>query len=1073
MSPRRWFGGALLLAALALTAWAIPARAQIVARVGGNLAGRVGDTLNVPITVDMTGAPGVRLGGYRMTIRYNPNVLINDGGSPGTFAEPLVREDSAGVLRLTAIQPSGADGIITLAVGHFVVYSDTGASDITVTFEEMSGVAPTFDDLLPMLTVVNGTFCHAAGRWGDVDGDGQANSRDALVALSRVVGIALDTTSIYTWTDTGGTHADTTVTLRPGLADVDGDGQVTSRDALIIMSYAVGLPVPGFRIGLAAAAGACGSGFGLTLAITPDTLELQTGQTANVVVSARDSYGNSASLNGATWTSGNTAVAGVTSPGFGITARDPGVATLTAQLGAGYRGSMVVKVIAHRTQWYVDVARLEATLQTGSQRFPFPFIQDAFDFGRDGDTINVARGTYEESVGSDISVYLRGDSVDLPVIDPRGAPYYNSSTPALSTGSLAAPMVIEHLRALHGQVSIYARGLSARDVHVEGDSLISEPFYFESSLGEGSFPSDTGDVVLDNVTVHNYGQYGIDIYLAGTATIRNSAVTRDSTTFPYCYSYGPTGIYINAASHTDISHTTVLSAPCVGIAVDQQGGTVRLSRNTVDRTAGMGIAANGDSIAFDHNVVSRIISGSSEAEAGGLVVRNSAPGQVVTSLGDVIIDSGDRGFILWGVRNATVDSLTVSNVGFDNTNTSAGVQFWGGHLTLSNSHINSVVGNGGAGVLAWTPDTSRTVLESRHNVITYTAAQGLYASSYTPGYGCAPPMRGAPPVARGAMGGCGGNGPDTLISVGDTILYAGGAGISAEHGRRLFVDSAVIDSTGGAGVLGYYMMSTLVRNSVIRMTPNGSGVGISYGDSVTVSGSQIVGAYDGVGAYQIAGAAKVFGTRIDSSGGNGLSIDASGSGAPVVVDSSRIAGSGWAGLEVRCDYSCGDTAFVTRSTITGNNVGLVNGGYLGYAVIAHRNNIFGNTLGGARNEDSSTVIMNADTNYWGDANGPQCSGGVPNCSGLGAGDFILSQGITFVDWLDIPATDVMLAPPNMRPVARRLAPVAVAAARPARAATPRLPVEQRAARPQPQPRPPLMTWRKGQQPRPAKVHHPA
>src|SRR5512140_3674053 len=313
----------------------------IVARVGGNLAGRVGDTLNIPITVDMTGAPGVRLGGYRMTIRYNPAVLINEGGSPGTFTQPLVTEDTAGVLRLTAIQPSGADSIITLAVGQFLVVSDTGASDITVSFDELTGVAPTFDDLLPMLTVVNGTFCHAASRWGDVDGDGQANSRAALVALSRVVGITLDTLRVDTVHVDTSTYYDTLVTLRPGLADVDGDGQVTSRDALIIMSYAVGLPVTGFRIGLAAA-GACGSGFGLMLAVAPDTLELQTGQTANALVSVRDSAGNPVSLNGATWTSSNTAVAGVTSPGFGITARDPGVATLTVQLGASYRASMVV-----------------------------------------------------------------------------------------------------------------------------------------------------------------------------------------------------------------------------------------------------------------------------------------------------------------------------------------------------------------------------------------------------------------------------------------------------------------------------------------------------------------------------------------------------------------------------------------------------------------------------------------------------------------------------------------------------------------------------------------------------------
>ncbi len=85
--------------------------------------------------------------------------------------------------------------------------------------------------LLPLVKYVQGTFCRALGKWGDVNGDGQSNSLDALVALSVVVGIPVDTT-----------------VMTPALADVDGDGQVTSRDALIMLSYGVGLPVTGFRV---------------------------------------------------------------------------------------------------------------------------------------------------------------------------------------------------------------------------------------------------------------------------------------------------------------------------------------------------------------------------------------------------------------------------------------------------------------------------------------------------------------------------------------------------------------------------------------------------------------------------------------------------------------------------------------------------------------------------------------------------------------------------------------------------------------------------------------------------------
>jgi hypothetical protein len=1101
VSARRWFQGALLLAALGMTAASRSSSRdpQIVARVGGNLAGRVGDTLDVPITVDLTGAPGVRLGGYRLTVRWNPNVFYFQDGSNGTFAPPFMNADSLGygVLRMTAIQPSGADGMVTLGVGHFVVQSDTGASDITIAFDEMSGVAPTFDDLLPILTVVNGTFCHASGKWGDTDGDGQANSRDALIALSRVVGIALDTVRIDTlWTDTAGVHTDTVATLRPGLADVDADGQVTSRDALIIMSYAVGLPVTGFRIGLADAGACGGSGLGLVLAVAPDTLELQTGQSASAVVSARDAAGHPISLSGATWTSSNTAVAGVESPGFYIDARDPGVAVLTVGLGASYRASMVVRVLAHRTQWFVDVARSQAALQTGSQAFPFAYIQEAFDAGRDGDTINVAPGTYEESVSSDISVYLRGDPVHPPVLDPRGAFNYYAWGAGLFAGSRVAPMRVENLRVLHGQVEVYAHDFTARNLDIEASDSAFPALYFSSALAvppgapaggpllDSGLPMDTGNVELDSVTVH--GAWGtwdgaIRIDVADTVIIRNSVVTRDSTPFeipfPACGGDGPAGIYVNDATRTEISNTTVLNAPCGGIGVRQTSGTVWVSGNTVDRAGGFGIVSAAPVIAFDHNTVTRIISGSSEAQAAGMIVLNDGEIRVqsVTSVGDVIRSSGDRGFAVWGAVSAEIDSLTVDTTGLDGTNTSAGVEFWGGHLTLSNSRISNVLAYG-TGVLAWT-DTTASVLESRHNVIWNTQGQGLYTTEYTPGYGCAPPVFGAAPVARGAMGGCGGNGPDTLISVGDSILFAGGSGIQAESARRLFVDSAVVDSAGGNGIDASSVGSVQVLHSVIR-TPLNNGINLYSSDSLLVEHSAISGAFYGVNAQWLGAFAKVFGSSIDSSADDGVYIYTVGPVVPVLVDSSRILGNGNAGIDASCSsYPCTDSLLVTRSTIAANLIGLVTEGY---QVTARNNNIQGNG-GGAANWVLAFAVIDADTNFWGDTLGPVCSvpGGATGCDPTSVGrtgDMILTAGISIAGWLTAPATGVMPAPRFIRPAARRLAPVAVTARPPrpaAAASTSRRPFAMRAAQPQQRPRAPMMSWRHGQPPRPARAHHPS
>jgi len=73
-------------------------------------------------------------------------------------------------------------------------------------------------------------ICLGTTSWGDVDGDGAVGSRDALIALAGAVGLP-----------TGGFD------LTRG--DVDTDGRVTSRDALFMLSSAVQLPTVGSRTG--------------------------------------------------------------------------------------------------------------------------------------------------------------------------------------------------------------------------------------------------------------------------------------------------------------------------------------------------------------------------------------------------------------------------------------------------------------------------------------------------------------------------------------------------------------------------------------------------------------------------------------------------------------------------------------------------------------------------------------------------------------------------------------------------------------------------------------------------------
>lgn len=77
-------------------------------------------------------------------------------------------------------------------------------------------------------------ICQGTTVWGDIDADAVVGSRDALIALAGAVGLP-----------TGG------FTLTRG--DVDSDGRVTSRDALFMLSSAVELPTLGSRTGAAIA----------------------------------------------------------------------------------------------------------------------------------------------------------------------------------------------------------------------------------------------------------------------------------------------------------------------------------------------------------------------------------------------------------------------------------------------------------------------------------------------------------------------------------------------------------------------------------------------------------------------------------------------------------------------------------------------------------------------------------------------------------------------------------------------------------------------------------------------------
>jgi hypothetical protein len=416
---------ALLLTLAALGA-AVSLRAQqVTARVGGELTGPPYSYVFVPVTVDMSASGGQLLGSYTARLTWNPSLFYYnesessccgqaDSSAQGNFAAPYINSDSAysyGVLKFSAVSPTGAGGLITIANLRFYAYPDTIGNPIGLSFSEMSA-AGTFTNLLPILTTQGGTFCTSRGRWGDLDRDGNANSRDALFVLSKVVGLPVDTLI-----------ADTSV------ADVDADGRTTSRDALVILSFAVGIPVPGQRVLLPVANAACATGSARQIAVLPNAVELVVNQLFKFTVQATDSAGRAVSVSGATWRSSDFSIAAVEADGT-VEPRAAGTATITAEIGPGVQASATVTVIARRPNWYVDIAATGRPVQNGSALYPYESPLGAFRWVAEGDTVRVASGTYyfdndgELNVGVVIQGGTPGDTTTRPVFRDAANNYY-------------------------------------------------------------------------------------------------------------------------------------------------------------------------------------------------------------------------------------------------------------------------------------------------------------------------------------------------------------------------------------------------------------------------------------------------------------------------------------------------------------------------------------------------------------------------------------------------------------------------------------------------------------------------
>jgi hypothetical protein len=1020
---------AMLAAGLLLLGRATPARAatdSVLVRVGGDLSARIYDYIDVPITVELNGAPGRKLGSYTGQLAFNPRMLEFVEIQTGSFAAPQINtahaSDSGKVL-LTALQPGGASGVVTLFVARFYVLSDTAATPVTVSFGEMSASATSvtpFESLLPLLKIVNGTFCRSLGRWGDVNGDGLSNSFDALVALSSVVGDSIDTTAV-----------------KPYLADVDADGKITSRDALIILSYGVGLPVPGYRV-LLTAAGACGTGAAITLVVTPDSLELQAGQGVPVLISAHDASGRSVPVDSVSWASSNPSIAAFDLSSGQVRARAPGLATLTVQLGPGVTGRIKVSVLARRTTWYADVERARnAPTQTGTQAFPFEFIGEALDVAHDGDTVLIAGGTYEELVSGSVAVSLVGDPANRPVIDPRGSPNWYSYQWAIDIEPYEGRVALANLVVRAGKVYLDAHDFGVTNVLIQGLSgtygFAALEMYSENLTPAGAprpagpmrsaGPMAPGNVLIDGVVVTADSiTNGIVVDQADTAVIQNSSVTRTyAGTYPYCGAgpNSPSGIRIYQASVSLVRNNTVSNPQCQGIGVFDAGsqlasdvGRVTISRNHVTGAPSVGIGTGARLIALDHNTVRNTgVPGyrTYGYTAGVHVVEVYRAGNYlnpdsVVSIGDSILNSGGRGFGIDSALAAVVDSLVVGGTGQDSSGSAAGVELAaGGKFTLSHSHISNSIFSSG---VYFTGD--HTVLRSHGNHIVAAGQIGL--ATYQGCYSCAPPAGGGPALAGPERVGPYTGGPDTLISISDTILNSSQTGIYSSYGVYTLVDSAVVDSAGSAGIYLEYLGRATVSNSVARRSRTGI---YSYAvDTLSVLRDTVNADTNGVYVDQPVDSVTIRGSVIDGNRGPGIYLNYL---AHARIDSSVITNN----LQGLYIYSTAG-ARVRWTRFQGNSIGMWLSYYANNKSSVVSSNFIGNTAAGARNDAYSAYPSSIDTlfaanNYWNDTAGPRCNSELTGVSCTGTtGDSIVTQGIIVLPFLTGPAPTP--APPALRPV---------------------------------------------------------
>ncbi len=971
----------LVLLAL-LGALAAPARVaaqNIPVGIGGQLSSLVNLPITVPVVVDLTGRTD-KLGSYAFRLTWNPAVLQVLGGSDGTFGNATVNQDSLpfGVARVAGVNPAGAGGLVTLVnVQLLPLVKDTTTLSLAV-----SGLwaAGTFADLLPSATVTGGLFCPARGRWGDIDGDGNANSRDALIALSNAVGLDVSAFDI-------------------GLGDVDANGATNARDALIVLSNAVGIDPGTFRV-MRLAGGSCSSNAPVAMTITPAAVELVVGQSVHFEAWAPDSAtGAMQALVDATWRSGSSSQL-VMGPTGDASARDTGTVTVTAYRGTRDSVRTTAHIVARRTTHWVDAVAANAKNRLGSPALPFGSFEEGLLFAQEGDTLRVRVGRYQPeqtTLTPERAVVIIGDTaadgsrptlagpgpnstdgVDLYVPGRTELQYLDLE--GFSTGVYvggADCVLLRGVRMRAVTTGVYV-GSPAACVRIESSTLLgtSPQYAYGQSIG-----GVVADAALDTLVVRGTEVAGFSFGLlliqppASTAVSRSSVHDNVNAAFSNSV-YGGGG---GAPPVRRAPRPTATRAASPPVRRGPMGGgnpllvvdSSRVERTTYSYNPLFGLNGGTLDLVVAHSWLSN---------PGGDVFYLYASGGSVSLRGDSIIAPAGKQHSYW-MYGYNLDSLVVDSLQL--AGASYGYAYYTPRVQVTNSTLrdvrsvglNATFASGTGGV--FTVDNVGVYGDARDDASAdgFVQAYGRIAVSRFTGENLLNALRGVYTDSsftvlnstfrhvRGPVGtiSVGAVGPDASL-----VTVRGSTFDGYEWGVQVYNVPLVADSnvfTGGSG--GAVYADTQRPITVTRNQVNGVGSAIelySFDSTavVTVADNVITGASSkGIYAAEY-GVADTLRTRIDVRR-NSVSCDATGATSAAGIDlydvhmfvaDNQVANC-WAGIRAATNL-----AMPRTDTVLGNTVTVPASAQLGIGVAGNlRARLGRNTVSGPRTGTQSYGLI--------------------------------------------------------------------------------------------------------------------